>query len=290
MKKFLSVILIILILSINVVAFASMDKKLINHWSNGIIEKEFIAYYFPYLAKDSFDKFNPDELILKKDLALSLASLSKDYGLDTSINNIDMNESLTRKELVELIGSKLISMDIIKNENQELPFQDINTMNKDSIELLRVLFNLKIISGVSNTKFAPDNKLTQAEAIIILQRLKGALEEMRGLKEVSFNITGIVQSYNAEESIIVKEGTDSVLVTITKQFPTPGYSLDVEKILRDKQGYKVYLNIKSPREDSILPQVITYKTMTVEIEKNQLIGPSPYVFTVEGLESNLFNQ
>lgn len=289
-KKLVSVVLIILILSTNVVAFANIDEKLANHWSKDIIEKGFLAYYFPYLAKESFNKFNPDEYILKKDFELSLASLSKDYGLDASTNNVGIYEVLTREEIVELIGSKLVSMDTIKYENQELPFQDINTMNKNSIELLRILFNLKIISGVSNTSFAPDKKLTQAEAIIILQRLKGVLEAMRGLKEISFNITGIVQSYNAEESIIVKEETDNVLVTITKQFPTPGYSLDVEKILRDKYEYKVFLNIKSPKEGSILPQVITYKTMTLEINKNQLMGSSPYVFTVEGLESNLLNQ
>lgn len=290
MKKLVSMVLVILILSVNVVAFANMDEKLEDHWSKGLIEKEFVAYYFPYLAKDNFNKFNPKDYITKKDLELSLASLSKDYGLDAIANNIGIYESITRKELVDLIGNKLMSIDTIKHENLELPFQDINTMDKNSIELLRLLFNLKIIYGVSNTSFAPDKKLTQAEAIIILQRLKGVLEEMRGIREISFSITGIVQSYNAQESIIVKEETDKVLVTITKEFPTPGYSLDVEKILRDKNEHRVFLNIAPPKEGSILPQVITYKTMTIEINKAQLMGSQPYVFTVEGLKSNLFNE
>lgn len=290
MKKLVSVILIILLLSTNVVAFANMDTKVTNHWSKGIIEKEFVAYYFPYLAKEGFNKFAPDDYISKRDFELSLASLSKDYNLDTTTKNIGIYEPLTRKEIIELIGNKLIEIDTIKYENQELPFQDINTMNKNSIELLRLLFNLKIIYGVSNTSFAPDRKLTQAEAIIILQRLKGVLDEMRGMNEISFSIMGIVQSYNAEESVIVKEETDNVLVTITKEFPTPGYSLDVEKILRHKEGHKVYLNITPPKEGTILPQVITYKTMTIEINKTQLMGTSPYVFTVEGLKSNLFNE
>lgn len=268
------------------VAFADMDEKMVNHWSKNIIEKEFLAYYFPYLAKNGFAKFNPDDYITKRDFALSLASLAKNYNLDGTVNNIVTYEALTRKEMVDIIGNKLVLKDTIKYENQELPFQDINTMNKDSIELLRVLFNLEIINGVSNANFAPDRKVTQAEAIIILQRLKGVLEEMRGVKEVSFNIAGIVQSHNAEESVIVKEGTDSVLVTITKEFPTPGYSLDVEKILKYKDEYKVYLNVVPPKEDSIQLQVVTYKTMTIEIEKNKLMG-EPYVFTIEGLKSNL---
>ncbi|WP_333656974.1 S-layer homology domain-containing protein, partial [Tissierella praeacuta] len=178
MKKLVSMFLVLLIISTNVLAFASIDDKLINHWSKSIIEKDFVAYYFPYLAKDKFNKFNPEDNISKKDFTLSLASLFKDYGLDDITNNIGIYEPLTRKELVEIVGSKLISIDTIKYENQELPFQDINTMNKDSIELLRVLFNLKIINGVSSINFAPDRKVTQAEAIIILQRLKGVLEDM----------------------------------------------------------------------------------------------------------------
>lgn len=287
MKKLISMILIMLILSTNMVVFAAMEEKLANHWSKNLIEKDFLAYYFPYLAKDGFTKFEPNGDISKKDFILSVASLFKDYDLNTTIGNVVGYEPLTRRELVDIIGSKLIEINAIKIENQELPFKDINTMNIDSIELLKILYNYKIIYGISNTSFAPDKKLTQVEAIIILQRLKGVLE---GMRRISFNVTGIAQSYNLQESVTIKEDVDNVLVTITKEFPTPGYSMGVEKILRDKNEYKVYLNIIPPREGSIQLQVITYKTMTVEIEKNQLIGASPYVFTVEGLESNLLSQ
>ena len=44
---------------------------------------------------------------------------------------------------------------------------------------------------------------------------------MRGIREVSFNVSGIVESYNNQESVIVKEDKDKVLVTITKEFPLP---------------------------------------------------------------------
>lgn len=284
MKKIVSITLVLLILMTTVTAFAKIDEKLSNHWSKGLIQKDFVAYYFPYLAKDSFNKFNPNEYILKKDFALSLASLSKDYDLIQSTNNIGIYESLNRGEVVELIGKKLIEIDELKIGNKELPFKDINTMNKESIELLRVLYNLGIINGVSEKDFAPNNKLTQAEAIIILQRVKEVLE---GMKEVAFNITGIVQSYNNQESIIVKEEKDKVLVTLTKEFPTPGYGLGVEKIVVEENGYRIYLDITPPKEGSMQLQVITYKTMTIEIEKKALKQSLPYTFYVEGIESNL---
>lgn len=285
MKKIVSIALAILIFSTSIVAFASIEEKLNNHWSKELIQKEFVAYYFPYLAKDGFDKFDPTAYISKKDFDLSLASLSKDYDLDISTSNIGIYELLTRKEIVELIGNKLNGIDSLKKGNKELPFQDINTMNKDSIELLRLLYNLKIINGVSKNSFAPDNKLTQAEAIIILQRVKDVLE---GMNEVTFSVSGIVQSHNSQESIITKEDEDKVLVTITKEFPTPGYGLGVEKIVSEEGGYKIYLKITPPPADSMQLQVITYKTITIEINKSELKQSPPYVFTVEGIKSNLY--
>ncbi len=285
MKKVVSIALAILIFSTTIVAFASMEEKLNNHWSKGLIQKEFVAYYFPYLAKDGFDKLDPTAYISKKDFDLSLASLSKDYDLDISTSNIGTYELLTRKEIVELIGKKLNGIDSLKKGNKELPFQDINTMNKDSIELLRLLYNLKIINGVSKNSFAPDNKLTQAEAIIILQRVKEILE---GMNQVAFSVSGIVQSNNSQESIITKEDGDKVLVTITKEFPTPGYGLGVEKIVSEEGGYKIYLKITPPPADSMQLQVITYKTITIEINKSELKQSPPYVFTVEGIKSNLY--
>ncbi|MDR7857000.1 protease complex subunit PrcB family protein [Tissierella sp.] len=284
MKKIVLFLLVIFILSSSVVVFADMDTKLNNHWSKGMIEKEFLAYYFPYLAKDKFSKLDPKLDMLKQDFALSLSSLAKDYELDTTTQNIGINEALTRQEVVELIGRKLLAIDIKIDKNKELTFQDINTMDKESIELLRVLYNLEIIYGVSDTSFAPDKKLSQAEAIIILQRLKGVLD---GMREISFNITGVVQGYNNQETVIVKELEDSVLVTLTKEFPTPGYSLGVDKILKEKDGYKIYLKITPPKEGMMQLQVLTYKTMTIEIDKTQL-NQLPYVFLVDGIESNLF--
>lgn len=284
MKKFLSLILVLIIVSTSVTVFANVEEKFENHWSKDIVEKELVAYYFPYLAKNDFEKFDPNGEMNNKDFALSLGSLSKDYELGSISNNIILDRPLTRKEVVKIVGNKLVDIEDLKVENKEHPFKDINTMDKESIELLRLLFNLEIINGVSQEEFAPDNIITQAEAIIVLQRVKGVLEDMR---EVSFTVKGVVQSYNNQESVIVKQEEGKVLVTITKEFSTPGYSLSVDRVVRDKDKYNVFLDITSPEPGSILPQVITYKTITIEIEETELKGQSPYVFTVEGIKSNL---
>jgi hypothetical protein len=278
MKKITSVLLIVGIIGMSVTSFASMEDKLGSHWSKAYIEKEFLSYYFPYLAKDNFSRFNPNGDITKQDFAMSLASLFKDYDLDSTATNIGVESSLTRKELVDTVGGKLKELDVTV-KNRELPFKDINTMGNDSIELLKIVYDLEIIYGVSETSFAPNNKLSQAEAIIILQRLKGALENMQ---KIPFDTKGVVQTYNNQESLIVKDLDDKVTLTITKEFPTPGYSLSVKRIINTKDGYKVFLDSTPPKEGMMQMQVITYKTITVEIDKKALIKPAPYTFIVAG--------
>lgn len=286
MKRFLSFALLFIILSNSVFVFANGDmmSKLEGHWSEDILDKDFVAYYFPYLAKNNFEKLNPNEKIMKNDFSLSLESLSKDYNLDTITNPIMHDEPIKRIEIVKIIGEKLANIEDLKKENDEFPFNDINNIESESIELIKLLYNLKIINGISETQFAPDKIVSKAEAIVILQRVKGVLEDM---KEISFEVKGVVQSYNSQENIIVKEEEENVLVTITKQFSTPGYSLGVEKIVKEDGNYKIFLDIVSPDSDAILPQVITYKTITIELDKSELNTQSPYNFNVEGIKGNL---
>ncbi len=101
---------------------------------------------------------------------------------------------------------------------------------------------------------------------------------------IAFNTLGIVQSYNSQEEIIIKEENESVRLTITKQFPTPGYTMSIDKILKEKNGYRIYFDISSPSPDTILPQIITYKTLTLNIDKTQLGNP-PYNFILDGFNA-----
>ena len=59
--------MISLILSMGLPALASMEDKLSNHWSKDEINKEFLTYYFPYLAKDDFEYFDPNGSIAEND-------------------------------------------------------------------------------------------------------------------------------------------------------------------------------------------------------------------------------
>ena len=278
-KRYVSILMVIVMLGVGVGSYANIENKLGNHWSKDHIKTEFFTSYFSYLGWENFKRLDPNGIITNKDIITSLGILGKDHGFEVKLDKLLNEDPLTREEIVVKVGKVLEDLNVGKDESVKLPFKDINTMDESSIELLRLLYNLKIINGVSPDKFAPEKQLSQAEAIIILQRLKGVLKSM---EEISFKTMGIMQSQNGEESVKMNNFDDKITLTITKGFPTPGYSLSVDKITNVDEGYKVHLNSKAPSEDLVQLQVITYKTITIEIEKKQLMKPEPYTFIVEG--------
>lgn len=281
MKKGISILMVVVILGVGFASYANIDNKLGNHWSKDHIEREFLTFYFPYLGRENFKRLDPNGIISNKDITTSLASLGKDYGFEVKFDDLHNENPLTRAQIVVKIGEVLNGLNLPKDKTKKLPFKDINTMDSKSIELLRLLYDLEIINGTSPTSFGPEKNVSQAEAIIILQRLKGVLTSM---EEISFKTIGIMQSYNGTESIKINDSDDNVTLTITKSFPTPGYSLSVDKITSVKEGYKVFLDSKAPAEDLMQLQVITYKTITIEIDKKQLVKPAPYTFIVDGID------
>lgn len=275
MKKWIVITLIFVLLTSSV-SYGSIDDKLSNHWAKSHIDIAFVAYYFPYLAKNSFEKFDPSGPISEQDFNLSLNSLLKDYEFEaTELGGL---YNISRGDMVNILANKLLKVGITNESGSKMPFIDINTMKPNSIELLGLLYNRGIIKGDSNSTFGPGRSLSQVESIIILQRVKGVLEE---INNIAFETLGIVQTFNNQEEIIVTNNENKILVTITKEFPTPGYTLSVKKILKAGTDYKIYFNITPPKPDSIQLQVITYKTLTMEIEKSKLGNP-PYNFTFDG--------
>lgn len=102
------------------------------------------------------------------------------------------------------------------------------------------------------------------------------------MKTIPFRVLETLQFYSGcdkELNIVEKEQT--IEITICKQFATPGYSMSVDKIVEKNQSnYNIHLSIIPPSPDTILLQVITYKTIIIEIDKKDLESPPPYVFKV----------
>lgn len=93
------------------------------------------------------------------------------------------------------------------------------------------------------------------------------------MNTVSYSIASIVQSYDNREGIKVMDKGDMVYVDITRQFPSPGYIMTIDRILNENGELRVYFMVDPPASDKVLPQIITYKTLSIKIPKKELDTP-----------------
>ena len=283
-RVFILAFLLILMLVISIVSFAIPEEKLKNNWAKGEVDEKFVERYFPYLTLEDYKSFRPNDLITKKEFTKSFSLLLEDYGY--SFESEDSSENLTREELASMVGGKLLEYNIIEETVGEVPFNDIKSLPKEDKKLIRCLYGKGILKGRTRNTYNPMSKVTQIESIIVLQRVKGVLEPM---KNIPFNVIGSSQNYSSTvEGVQVEDLNKTVTVSITRMFSTPGYSMEVKKVLGQIGGeYRISVSVTPPREDAILPQVITYRTISIEIDKNYLEN-TPYKFKV--IEDPLFRQ
>ena len=283
-RVFILVFLLILMLVVSIVSFAIPEEKLKNNWVKGEVDEKFVERYFPYLTLEDYKSFRPNDLITKGEFTKSYSLLLDDYGY--SFESEDSSENLTRGELASMVGGKLLEYNIIEETAGEVPFNDIKNLPEEDKKLIRYLYEKGILKGRTRNTYNPMSKVTQIESIIVLQRVKGVLEPM---KNIPFNVIGSYQNYsNTVEGVQVEDLNKTVTVNITRMFSTPGYSMEVKKVLGQIGGeYRISVSVTPPKEDAILPQVITYKTISIEIDKNYLEN-TPYKFKV--IEDPLFRQ
>jgi len=276
-RKLISIFMIFaLIIASGPAAFGAVIEKLEGHWSMSLISDEFTNRYFPYLAKESFKELDPEGNISREDFTLSLASLFKDMGY--TVDGIAVPGTLTRSGMGDIVGERLIQIGIEEAQDHQMPFGDVASLGVETQNNLRLLHREGIINGESNSIFNPGRNLTQAEAIVVLQRTQSAI---RDWKDISFITLGVTQNYNNQEEVTTRVSENVVTLVVTKEFPTPGYTIKVDSISREGDHYRVDFSIATPEPGTIVPQVITYKTITIEIDREEL-GEPPYDFSVEG--------
>lgn len=275
-KRILLSLVLILALSLSSVAYAQLETKLAGHWASGEIDKTFMAYYFPYLSKNSYEGFDPNGSITRQDFTLSLISLFKERG--HQVSGLGDPGILTRQDMIAAMGSRLLEAGYKIDPAYKLPFGDTGTMSEQNQGYLGLLHKLGIVKGESNSVFNPMRRLTQAEAVVLLQRLDNSLKLAT---EIPFVVVSEVQSYDSNEEMNTIIGEEKVTLEITKEFPTPGYSIQIVKIVKEGDLFRIHFKITPPDPELMQAQVITYVTLTVEIEKDKL-GEPPYNFVVEG--------
>ncbi|HLS54023.1 MAG TPA: hypothetical protein VK031_08620 [Tissierellaceae bacterium] len=98
-------------------------------------------------------------------------------------------------------------------------------------------------------------------------------------KNIPFKIIESDKKGLGKEAVTLAEDDDKVRLTITKEVQTPAYSVEIEKIVEEDEYFKIYYRVVPPETDTVQLQVMTYKTIDLEINKED-IGDPPYKFVL----------
>lgn len=302
-RKLIFIILFISLLFTSNYVFADKDEYLKGHWAEKLVDKQFINKHFDYLSNEE-TSFEPDNNITKEQFMISLYSLLKEaYPSLHDWNNIEFldffkekeivlndenlkEDILFRKDAVKFVIKSLESIEQLEIKTSENKYIDLQELSQEYITYILKASNLGIVNGYLDNTFKPNKSINQIEAIIILKRLERELNMYKNT--IPFNVISSDKAYNLKgETINVQELEDKIIINITKEFSTSGYSMNIDKIVKQSEGnYSIYLNINKPNPNSITLQVITYQTLTIEIDKKYL-DDGEYKFTLILVDSPL---
>lgn len=292
MKKIMKLLYIVSVAGLcclfSFVSFAGIGEKLEGHWSKDLIKEQTIAEFFPKLAENNFENLSPSGNISISDTASAFSMLYKKYNKEKLLPPSSSAKEFRRKEILMLLVPALKDTNgKLAQPTHPLPYLDCESLTQQEIYLLQLLTEQHLIKGNTKTTFLPNNIMTQSEVIILLQRLESHFLREQPLPSegrlLPFQILESSLNYNDYEGIQTDETDDTVRITITMQFPTPGYSFSVQKMILSKNGIEIVPEIVSPPRDSEQLQVITYYKTTVEIKKADIPSDAILQFTMKGL-------
>lgn len=105
---------------------------------------------------------------------------------------------------------------------------------------------------------------------------KGGVE----LQSIPYEIINNQGERNNNENVKISEKSNHLHITITKKFPSSGYSMDIAKVQKEKSKYVIYASIKKPDPKRMYLTVITYSTKTLKIDK-KYVENKDYIFDVK---------
>lgn len=304
MKRNIVLILIIALFLGSLTVYADIDINFKGHWAESIIDKQFMQDHFRYLLKEDTKASDLNNTLDKKYFILSLYTILNSHQKEsidkntesTNIENAarylkgkqilekdsNVEGKLTRKEAVKYVVKALeLSREIQLADTSFLPFKDILGLDDEYKKYISKASMMGIVKGYGDSTFRPEENITAIEGIIFLQRLKGEIEEMN--KNIPFSVVEEKWSGTGTNNLVTtKQSSGKILVTVTKEFPTSGYNMTVTRVEKYAPGkYKIHVSTKAPAANRIVLQVISYKNVTIELDR-KLLDSGSYTFEISG--------
>lgn len=255
------------------------------HWAEPFIDKKFYSeYLYDYsgsLSVDLLDRQMEKRLYQKvmKSMLLNLNNLDvkEDKSRDGDVEIVGIWENnLTRKQLAVDTIESLEEYDIKFDNDEPKKFIDIADLDKDEQKAINILSAEHILRGYSETEFKPDERVTYAQGIIVLQRIerivKDKISEKQRIAELEKtekeradrtkenvdeqNNTEVEKTDEALDDIFYtiyegkafsegifskanknkETGAIELEITIAKYFPSDDYNLVVADVIRESSG------------------------------------------------------
>ena len=201
------------------------------------------AYELGLMGGESEGKFNPKgNLTIAQTIAIasrlhsiynigSLSAVPKTdvwyegvvtYAIDNNIikdgdfSKSDMNKPATRGQVAYIL-SKSLPQSELESINNDLKFSDVSGKYEDSINLLA---KSGVVAGVSEGKFKPSDKVTRAEASVIISRLVKPSERVKVKDNTQNNNSGgrVVYVYprntTGQQGVYDKAGSGLTPITV----------------------------------------------------------------------------
>lgn len=199
------------------------------------------AYELGLMGGESEGKFNPKgNLTIAQTIAIasrlhsiyntgSLSAVPKTdvwyegvvtYAIDNNIikdgdfSKSDMNKPATRGQVAYIL-SKSLPQSELESINNDLTFSDVSGKYEDSINLLA---KSGVVAGVSEGKFKPNDKVTRAEASVIISRLVKPSERVKVKDNTQNNNSGgrvvYVAPRDERQNVYDKAGSGLTPITV----------------------------------------------------------------------------
>ncbi|MCD5413935.1 MAG: S-layer homology domain-containing protein [Clostridiales bacterium] len=292
MKK--RILIIVTVLLLTTIAHAretgSTFESIFNgHWAQKHVEYDFYKNYFEEHISGLQSEFKLNNTINKEDF-LEIFEKATKSKVDVLLVKEEMQKPLLRRTaVVWMMDAIEVEEESIMSGKDENKFIDLEELDNNEVEAILKARKIGLINGHSETIFAPNGKVTYAQAMVLLQRLSKSQYLRRELTPldasnlVPFKTIGTITEHREQrEGLQITEKDDVIIITVVQRFNTSGYQIEVSNIVKLADSkYGININIVRPNPNHMVLQVISFVRTTIEVDKNHV--DSDYIFEVLNL-------
>ncbi|MGV8145867.1 MAG: S-layer homology domain-containing protein [Alkaliphilus sp.] len=285
MKSKIAIALSMMLIVLTISAYSnSFDSIFSGHWAEKHVEHDFYETYFEKHVSRLQPEFSLNGAVTKGDFHRILGYLMPET-VTISLEEDEKDKPLLRKTAVVWL------INAIEHEGRKVmydgkvnKFVDIEGLEESEKESILRAHNIGLVNGYSARIFAPNDKVTYAQAMILMQRLKSKIIITENT--IPFTTIETIQEHTArQEGLFVSEKEDKIIITVVQRFNTGGYSLEIANIVKlGDEKYGININVNRPDPNHMVLQVISYIRTTIEVDK-QDIGDN-YIFELLNVQKS----